>query len=269
MLQEVCKNKKEQKEPKSEPTLGDKTSSLRLYDSVHLNDPTEGNYFTLKNLPQKYDWLGEKDVNHAYIASFINPPNSNQEKKMSDDLVFWRAYGQEGEGCSLSIPVLCSRLQKVIYGLAGVKRTIKDLRSILDLLDPLVKSNNSSVRKSMQEKLAETIWQSLERFRYLYKSLAYKHERECRFVLLESDIEDKNNICFEYQDRNNSPARIRHYYEHEDFHIEKLLDSRSSITLGPCVPYRSNVRNCIEALLERANLYGPRIKPSKISYRKS
>ena len=113
---------------------GDKKSSLRLYDSVHLNDPDEGNYFARNfNLPKKYDWLGKKDVSHAYIVSFILP---NSEEDMSNNLVFWRIYGKEGEGCSLLLRVPRCRLQKVLYGTKKVKRTVKDLRSVLDLLEP-------------------------------------------------------------------------------------------------------------------------------------
>ena len=103
-----------------------------------------------------------------------------------------------------------------------------------------------------------------------YKSKVYKYEHECRFVLTESDI-NKDKICFECQDRNNSSARIRHYYEHEDFHLEKLIQSGSSITFGPSVPvlYHDNVRYCIETLTKRVKGFSPEIKFSKISYRKS
>ena len=153
---------------------------------------------------------------------------------MSDNLVFWRAYGKEGAGCALSLHAP-SGLREVSYGPDSekAKPTVKELRSILDLLGPL-KIDNPSMPEGVQKKLAESVCQSLERIRYLYKSKAYEHENECRFVLLESDI-DKDKICFEYQDRNNSPARLRHYYDHENFQIKDLMKSGSSATLGPCV----------------------------------
>ena len=37
---------------------GNKKSYLRLYDSIHSNDPGEGNYLT-RDLLQDYKWLGE------------------------------------------------------------------------------------------------------------------------------------------------------------------------------------------------------------------
>ena len=246
----------------------DKKSSLRLYDSVHSNDPGEGNYLT-RDLLQGYKWLGKTDVRHAYIASFIFPNSATEKDDMSDDLVFWRTYGQEGEGCSLSLYAPLSRLLKVSYGPSSknAEHTVEKLRSVLDLLDPL-KINNPLISESIQEKLAETVCRPLERIRYLYKSNAYKHEKECRFVLLESDI-DKDKICFEYQNRNNSLACIRHYFKHEALQIENLLRSGSSITLGPCVPYRDNVHDCIQTLNDRVDGLSTEIKFSKIPYRKS
>ena len=242
-----------------------KKSSLRLYDSVNLNDPDEGNYFTRNfKLPEKYDWLGKREENHAYIASFIMPA-TNHQRDMSNDLVFWCAYGKEGKGCSLALPVPRSRLQRVLYGEEGLKCTVGELGTVLDYLDPLVETNNPSI----QEKLVATVWESLERIRYLHKNQAYDYENECRFVVAESDIRDKHKICFEDQDRNNFPTGIRHYFESEELGIEKLLITGSSITLGPCVSQPYNVKYYLKTLMSRANLEGPDIKISDIPYRKS
>ena len=244
---------------------GDKQSSLRLYDSVHFNDPDEGNYLS-GNLLEKHVWLGKTDVRHAYISSFITP-DSEEDVPEHDNLVYWRTYGREGAGCSLSLTVPHSRLQKVLYGPSGVKSAVAELLPILDLLDPLVGINNSSISENAKKQLAGVVWKSLERIRYLYKSQAYKYEHECRFVLLESDIGDKGKISIECQDQN-SPMRLRHYYEHKDLQIRNLLKSGSWVTLGPCVPYCDNVRYCLETLKKKAGLY-PEIKCSKITYRKS
>ena len=252
---------------------GGEKSSFRLYDSVHLNDSDEGNYFTRHlNLPKKYDWLGKKDVSHAYIASFILPDSKSEKDDMSNNLVFWRTYGHDGEGCSLSLPVPRGRLQKVLYGPEEVKSTAEVLMPILDSLDPMAKVCKEPLHKDVGEKLTGVVWESLERIRYLYKSEIYEHENECRFVIAESNILDKDNIRFEDQDRNNFPARIRHYYEHEELDIKKLLITGSSITLGPCVshPYNVPYNVCyyLKTLMRRSNLAGPKIKPSKIPYRK-
>ena len=254
-------NKPKANKPKLPPD--DKKSLWRLYDSVHLNDPEEGN-FLIRNLPKKYDWLKKREVSHAYIASFI----FSNEKDINDNLVFWHAYGREGEGCSLSLSIPHSCLQKVLYGTAEAKDTTGALKSVLDSLEPLVRIRKSSLRDPIRKELATVIWGFLERIRYLYKSDAYEYEKECRLVVAESGT-DKNKIRFEDQDRNNYHARIRHYYEHEKLAIKELLTTGSSITLGPCVPDSYNMRYYLEALKRKAGLIGPKIKFSKISYRKS
>ena len=243
-------------------------SSIRLTDSVHFNDPDEGNYLT-RGLLQKYKWLGKKDVRHAYIASFILP--QEDKDNMNDNLVFWRTYGQEGEGCSLYLyapPGLC----EVSYGndSSNIKQTLKKLQFVLDLLNPL-KIDKTSVSEEIQEKLAESVYKSLEKIRYLYKSKVYEHENECRFILLESDIVDKNKICFEYQNRENNSACIRHYYNHEHLQVGKLLKSGSVIMLGPCIPYRDDVYNCIVTLKNRIEIeeFSTEVRKSRILYRKT
>ena len=258
---------REDKEPEPGTTPSYKKSLWRLYDSVHLNDPDEGNYFVRNlNLPPKYDWLGKKGVSHAYIASFVLP---KKKKDMSNNLVFWQMYGQEGEGCSLSLPVPRSRLGRVRYGTASLKSTVEMLMRILDSLEPLLSIGKLSLRESVRKKLAEAVWKSLEKIRYLYKSEAYKHENECRSIVAESDIPDKDKIFFEDKNLNDSPIRIKHYYEHEDLEIKTLLATGSSITLGPRVPHADNVCYFLNTLRQRAGLAPQEIKISKIPYQKS
>ena len=245
---------------------GNKKDSLRLYDSIHLNDPDEGNYIG-RYLPQKYNWLKRKEASHAYITSFIT---YNDEKDMSDNLVFWRTYGREGKGCSLSLLIPRNRLKKVLYdkdGEDGVRTTIELLNPILDSLQPLAEIK-SPVADKILSRLCETVWKSLERFRYLYKSEAYEYEKECRIVVAEPDITDEEKICFESGDQNDSSEQIRHYYVDEDLATENLLTTGSSITLGPCIYNSYNVKYYLETLLKKAGLHGPEIRTSIIPYRK-
>ena len=39
---------------------------------------------------------------HAYVLSFV--PSELGERNNNDRIVFWREYGRQGAGCSLSIP---------------------------------------------------------------------------------------------------------------------------------------------------------------------
>ncbi len=263
MIQNTQTNKNQEDDSRDK-----KGSSLRLYDSAHFNDPDEGDYLirTL-GIQEKYKWLREGRIPHAYIASFIIPDG---KKDMDDNLVFWRAYGNEGEGCSLSLHIPTNRLYKVLYGRNKVEYTATILLPILDRLDELLDEKiltRQSTRKKIQEALAGAIWSFLERIAYLYKSDAYNYENECRFIVHVSEIPEEK-IHFEYGEQYGSPARIRHYYEDDDLSVSNILVTGSTIILGPRVPHPHNVEYCLNTLLRRAALYGPKIKISGIRYRK-
>ena len=148
-----------------------------------------------------------------------------------------------------------------------VKRAERKIIPILDIVEPLIAS--SGLRKNeIGENLAEIVWRSLAEIRYLYKSEAYDYERECRFVIPESSIDDTNEIHFERHDRKENASIIRHYCEDESLKICKLLVTDSSITLGPRVSNADNIRYYLETLLKRQELFGTKIKVSKILYRK-
>jgi len=94
----------------------DEKNFLRMYDSAHSNDPGEGN-FLKRHLSKEYTSLIGDEASHAYIASFVL--SDDEKGKARDNLSFWRAYGRDGEGCSLSLPLashLSKNLRKVRYG---------------------------------------------------------------------------------------------------------------------------------------------------------
>ena len=44
---------------------------------------------------------------------------------MSDELVFWRTYGKDGKGCSLTVDVRRQLLRKVLYEPADVGSSLE------------------------------------------------------------------------------------------------------------------------------------------------
>ena len=259
-------------ESETHTTDGPEKSLWRLYDSVHLNDPDEGVYFSRNlKLPKRYDWLTKEGVSHAYIASFVLPDGGN-DVDMGDNLVFWQTYGKEGEGCSLALPIRRSLLRKVLYGteqMKPIRRILEPaLKSLAESVEPLVKIRNRRLQSDVKERIAEVVWQYIERFRYLYKSEAYAHERECRLVVPESEIEDKSEISFVRADLNIAPFVIRHYYEHKDLQIRSLLATGSTIILGPRVANAENVCFFVNELRRRAGILPQKIKISTIPYQK-
>ena len=136
-------------------------TSLRLYDSAHLNDPDEGNYLIRSlNAQGKYQWISEGSIAHAYITSFIIPHSADD---MSDNLAFWRTYGKEGEGCSLTVHVPSSRLRKVIYDPVDVNYTVQNLLPVLEPLEPLVNVDRRELRQDIRATLSDAFRESLGR----------------------------------------------------------------------------------------------------------
>ena len=89
--------------------IEEKPSYLRLYDTFHSNDPDEGKYLTRYLDPAIRDGLMEGPGNStcAYVTSFIRPESESQGdiRNVMDNLVFWRTYGDDGAGCSLTVRV--------------------------------------------------------------------------------------------------------------------------------------------------------------------
>ena len=245
-------------------------ATLRLHDSMHLNDPDEGNYLPRRiSGESQFAWLGDRrqllqqdeiggTVDEiAYIASFVAGDAA------SDNLVFWRTYGREGKGCSILCSVEAMYLQQVLYG-EDIRQTIELLRPVLDSITPIVAVNDESIR----DLLAATVWSSLRGILYLYKSTAYAYEHERRYVLPSSEV-DPADIYYKYQDTPFGMPRIRHYLERPELSINDLLPSGSLITIGPCVPQPNHVRRRLSIIARRALEGQPEIRLSEISYRQT
>lgn len=251
-------------------------SSLRLYDSNNFNDPDEGNFFN-RNLGSRspaVDALLDFEYSpHAYIVSFIIPfsnaahSHTDLQRDMSDNLVFWRTYGDEGLGCSLTLVLPRHKLRKVLYGRKAVDRTsqllLPVLNSLYDCLTPIFDLPSTSFIK---EHLQRTISGHIDKVRYLYKSEAYDYERECRIVIPEVDT-DKNLIRFQYEVDSNHGVSLKHYYEDEDLQVRNIFVTDSIITFGPRVPRPDNLRYYCQSLLTKIGRpYGPTFRTSPIPY---
>lgn len=248
-----------------------KSGSLRLYDSVHFNDPDEGKIL-VGYFEKRHPWmrLEYRHPSLAYVASFVAPPSDQQRDSSNDDLVFWLTYGKECEGCSLRISIPNAQLRKVSYCADEATRTGQALLPILDAIEPL-----ADVNEDIRITLAKGFLDSMEGTQYLYKSEAYQFENESRFLVGGSNV-CKDNICFDL--RNNSSPIIRHYWEHEDLSVGEIFGSGTSITIGSRVPDFDDLERSLKILIERINTrleendkspINPDIFFSNIQYRKT
>lgn len=83
-----------------------KESSLRYYNTIHMNDPEEGklliDYFDDEELKTSFENGKIGEENNIYIGSFL-PASEHQ-----DELIMWRTYGKDenkndASGCSIII----------------------------------------------------------------------------------------------------------------------------------------------------------------------
>ena len=237
-------------------------SSLRLYDTAHVNDPDEGTYFTRHLLPsEEHEWLKDSSTSHAYIASYIKPMTAPE--LASDNLVFWRAYGQEGEGCSIKFKIPVNQVLNVLYGPEPINATVQKLIPVREALAPLSNIDDSVIK----QRIRNVFWGYLGTIQYLYKSSAYQYENECRFVVPASQVEP-GAIMYEYILNRGSTGRLRHYCVRKELDITNILTSETEITIGPCVGDAYDLISSLRTLLRRATLYGPEVIRSEISYRK-
>lgn len=245
------------------PSAQREPSSIRLYDTEHSNDPDEGEYLVRSlRLYEKYDWIEQRQAHHAYVASFIQP---NDNANVRDNLVYWRTYGNNGEGCSISISIPRDRVRKVLYGQRGVGYTRKVVSTLLDKVDHIV--SECELRNGIRRVLSASMWKILSQVQYLHKSDAYDYERECRLVVpWEEKIRD--DVLFEYEEMNGESPRIRHFIECNALEAREILPSGSCITLGPRVNHSASTRLFLERLLSRSGL-PTQVKFSEISYRAS
>ena len=271
---------------------------LRLYDASHFNDPEEGLYFfrQLTNhtangaaagaehalLTQLIDRLNADDPSATraplgYIASFVisstpvhhstsdTPPAIDNR---ADNLVLWRLYGDQGRGCSLSIPTTAFAhssltLRNVLYGPKPVLDNLAPFLRALRALRPLFSATPTTHRL-----LTDTILDSLSTLRYLYKDSGYAYEHECRLVAFESDLlQSPNCLRCEYQSYASTHGDLRLFGQHSDLQTDNLLISGSTITLGPCVPHYHHLARAITKLFHDANIGVPPIRRSAAPYR--
>ena len=275
----------------------DDKRGLRLYDTVHANDPEEGR-FLLLHWPESDDedlWMWKQDGNdssgesrgrsfkqqvrrghypgHAYVLSFV--PSACEERN-NDRIVFWREYGRQGAGCSLSIPrdrlsddEECSlALYRVRYGQADVEALAEQLRR--RLFDPIeegirgIDGPASELFKAAQPKVRK----ELQLFRYLYKDSAYEHEKEYRLVILDASGVIEGEPTYEERTDARRETVFRHYRTHASLSRKRILGLRSQVILGPTVPHRENAKRTIDELLRRRNISGTEVTSSEIRYRR-
>ena len=247
----------------------DKPEYLRLYDTIHSNDPTEGAFFSdhlkshalniHRSLP---DFIQNPQPGYAYISSFIRAYDETKR----DKLKYWLAYGRNGNGCSIAIPYSDFSpelpIVPVQYGKAAVMRSAQKLVSFLHSFPPSVQHYFSPSKSSTDSSSPFNTFSSIP---YFHKPRSYSYEAECRLFL--SPIDRLSDPKYQPIVTTAGTPAVRHYVEHKPLHLGRIFFTGTVITLGPSIPNPQNVQRAVYALLRHHRLMGPDVVCSKIPYR--
>lgn len=240
-------------------------STLRLFPTYRFNDRNEGRHLAQSIAEMTdYDWLNTDVRTLAFAACFVG----GDDNRAGDDLVYWRSYGHDGEGCSLTWKPTTAppHLYAVQYESSDAVRA---LERVIKALEPLVYVRNPRANRLARTILGTTVWQALSRVRYLYKNPHYSYERESRVLIAETDDAfDREKVCVVDAGRSSNPPQVQRYYVDDSLSVKAIFGSGSVITLGPRTLNVDDTRAYIESLLEDRGLTAE-IRISSAPYRAS
>ena len=242
---------------------------LRMYGTSGSNDPGEGRYVDTVDLPSSWN-IKQWTHQYAYVASFIQPDDPQSPCKAADNLPFWRLYGREGTGCSLTIrlSLLRQELLAVRYGSKDAQYSIARLESEIGRLQKTAEIVADEIGVSAQS-FDQMIDFAMGKVRYPYKCEAYDYEKECRVVETPLTIDDKGiEAQFDYS---GPPGHQwpKRYINHDRLAVRNIFTTGCIITLGPDVPHEEETKDYIQYLLKRASLAGPEVRCSQLDYKQS
>ena len=249
----------------------DKPGYLRLYDTIHSNDPTEGVFFDdhLKNnAAALHASLPSLILNHhpgyAYISSFIRA----SKNRASDKLKYWLAYGRNGHGCSIAIPYSDFSpglpILRVQYGKAAVELVARQIVSLFKHFPTSILQHFAPGTSAVGSSSPFNVFSSIP---YFHKPRSYSYEAECRLFL--SPIDRLCDPKYQPKYTVDGTPTVRHYVEHDSLRLGGVFFTGTVITLGPSIPRRENVKRALDALLRCHHLSGARVVCSRIPYRPS
>ena len=253
---------------------------LRLYDSVHLNDPTEGiatpegegirnSLSAIRSFTHPtQSGLGTlaEHYSKAYLVSFVATTDGTDP---GDDLDFWRSYGRDGRGCSLTFfpyrsnwprPAVAG-LRSVAYGAPNVPDYRDGTRLLLRIHDAFTTLIGD--RSEERDRLASVLPFLDDWFahRFLTKHSAYRSERELRFVAFPRSGQAPRYAL--------SDGQIRHYLELPDFELGRLFGSPTILRVGPAVPHPEDAADSLRGIWSQywESMPSIQIMHSRIPYR--
>ena len=246
---------------------------FRMYNYEFANDPEEGDIRpsmwreienTSREIFGKYDpKLKSHQISQesTYGCSF-----STGEMDVEDDLMYWRLYGGDGNGCSIKLGVPPRGIYRVRYmekgeqgdATAEITAVACKLNRLLACMDSAIEDAPKSCQVAVCQSMNKAVDQVLDGYFHLLKNKAYKHENEWRVVQVSPDEKDVNFSV-------GSDRIVRRYIEGQ--RMEELLVTGSKITLGPRVSNKNAAIKYIKGWLRKHNMVYTEVRASSKSYR--
>ena len=259
---------------------------LRLSDTSTMTDPeegcatSEGSFIShmLRTTLGEASWVWKR-YGAAHVCCFVGIERTDgRTVNAGDDLLFWRLYGSDCRGVSITIPPQISKdlIENSVVG----KITYADESPIrLDL------SAFSAFAKDLEElhgrALDAGVWSEigpevlvpcdpLFSHRFLRKRSHYEMEREYRAIAFLSE-DNEEDVRYSIRGKHVQYGRVRQYVQIPELHCVSILETGSQITIGSNVPEPDNARNSLRELV-KASAEIPSavsISVSKVLYRSS
>ena len=254
---------------------------LRLSDTSTMNDPDEGRstiedrnvLHLLKNEFGEESWLGQRYI-AANVCSFVGIVRDNKQRiDPGDDLLFWRLYGNDCRGVSVTMP---PHVSKNLVDLSIVDRVAytdeplfqNDLSSLPTLLQDLDNLRSRASEAGEWSKISPDVLSVCDQIfkrRFLRKRSHYEMEREYRSVAFLSG-DDNEDSRYSRHGRHVRYGFIRRFVEIPELSCESILTTNSQITIGSNVPEAPTAKNVLSDLLKSKGREIVSIRVSEILY---
>ena len=262
--------------------LQDGDGGLRLSGSDTMNDPDEGlatrdgrMISGLLNDEFKKDSWVWKRYSVAHLCCLVGVDNSEQpDLEVGDDILFWRLYGDECRGVSITMPEhLSNRLvesavvQRVIYTKEPSMQV--DVAAVSQLLDDLAKLRTRARGADLWYTICHTVIPECDLLlaqRFLVKRSHYEMEREYRAVafVTQEDEDAPEDSRFIPRGQHVHFGRIRTYVQIPELSCGSILTTDTQITIGRNIPDPTDVKDTVESLVKGRGI-APGVMATRIS----
>ena len=257
---------------------------LRLSDTSTMNDPEEGRATSEGGFVAQFlhDKVGEhswvcKRYGAAHVCCFVGIERTNRRTvDAGDDLLFWRLYGSDCRGVSITIPSCVTRrlVEQSIVGKVAYADELSiqmDRSGLLRFLNDLEELHNRAVEAHVWSKISAEVLGACDplfRQRFLWKRSHYEMEQEYRAVVFLSG-DDEEDARQSIRGKHVQYGRVRQYVQIPELYCISMLKTGSQITIGSNVPEPDSAREALRGLIKGwAAIPGAvSIRVSKVMYR--